>query len=152
MLEIAQFGDLVSLVSTFSTKSQATSASSAENGLSKARDFCLLASAPNKFVIPTEAQRSGGICGAPFPLAILEDNRNPPLCHPACPGLPWEEPTCLRQVKRGMNERSELHFLTRPQTNLSSRTERSEVEGSAAFPGRLVSCPKRSVVGCCTPG
>jgi hypothetical protein len=30
-----------------------------------------------------------------------------PLCHPACPGLPWDVPpeqtTCLRQVKGGMN-------------------------------------------------
>src|SRR3984893_15870032 len=24
-------------------------------------------------------------------------------CHPACPGLPWEQPTCLGQVKGGMN-------------------------------------------------
>jgi hypothetical protein len=53
-------------------------------------------------------------------------------------GLPWEQPTCLWQVKGGMNERSELHFVTRPQTNLSSRLprpavgpERSEVEGPA---------------------
>jgi hypothetical protein len=30
-------------------------------------------------------------------------NHNPPLCHPACPGVPWEQPTWLRQVKGGMN-------------------------------------------------
>jgi hypothetical protein len=30
-------------------------------------------------------------------------NRHPLLCHPACPGVPWEQPTCLRQVKGGMN-------------------------------------------------
>ena len=28
---------------------------------------------------------------------------SPPLCHPACPGVPWEQLTCLRQVKDGMN-------------------------------------------------
>ncbi len=27
-------------------------------------------------------ERSGGTCGAPIPLATLEDNRNPTLCHP----------------------------------------------------------------------
>ena len=25
------------------------------------------------------------------------------LCHPACPGEPWEQPTCPRQVKGGVN-------------------------------------------------
>jgi hypothetical protein len=30
-------------------------------------------------------------------------NRYPFLCHPARPGLPWEQPTYLWQVKDGMN-------------------------------------------------
>jgi hypothetical protein len=55
------------------------------------------------------------------------------------------QPTRLWQVKGGMNQRSELHFLTHLQTNLSSRPprlavgpERSVVEGSAVhlFPKR----------------
>jgi hypothetical protein len=33
------------------------------------------------------------------PLKLLRAQQN---CHPACPGLPWEEPTCLWQVEKEM--------------------------------------------------
>jgi len=33
----------------------------------------------------------------------LFSEASPPLCHPACPGVPGEQSTCLRQVKGGMN-------------------------------------------------
>ena len=63
-------------------------------------------------------ERSGGICGAPLP-----QTKAPQVSSQIRPVhfVHEEEPTCLWQVKRRMNERSDLQFLLGPQTNLSSR-------------------------------
>ena len=50
----------------------------------------------------------------PFPLATVLSFQPPsPFCHSVCPGVPWEQATCLRQVKRGRNWETSGPFDTR---------------------------------------
>ena len=49
-----------------------------------------------------------------YPMAtVLRLQRPSPFCHSACPGVPWEQATWLRQVKREMNWETSGPFDTR---------------------------------------
>jgi hypothetical protein len=37
-----------------------------------------------------------------YPSRYSNGSNRPNLCHPACPGVPWEQLTCLRQVEAEM--------------------------------------------------
>jgi hypothetical protein len=81
------------------------------------------------FVIPTEAKRSGGICGSHNRRPILMENNHPNLCHPDRSEAQWRD---LQFAQPASNPDGE-----QPPYPLSSRPERSAVEGSAVSRGSV---------------
>jgi hypothetical protein len=54
------------------------------------------------FLSPSIFCSLGVVGGFGSVTSLPPDPQPSPFCHPACPGVPWEQATCLRQVKREM--------------------------------------------------